>query len=172
MTQRYIPNLAGGLTQGMRDWLLELRDNVAATGLIAHYDSGMPQITTPDASDLATSKTLTQAITNAFVAHGADVGAHSVADAALDVPAAYTSHPAVPADLAEVQAALNELKTDLNTHLANATPHRGGGQGGYAVVAVSTTNAIDQATSNALANALKAAFNLHLLSGMKEPVIE
>ena len=58
---------------------------------------------------------------------------------------------------------------DLNAHIVLATAHRGegggSGAGGVEILAVSTANAIDQATANALANALKAAMNRHFGAG-------
>lgn len=140
---------------------------LAAVGLLPHYSPDGVQVTAADSTSLATSKTLTLALVDAFVAHGLDTSIHSVADAALDVPAEAATHPAEPADLAEVGATLNQLKADLNTHIANATPHRGvGGEGGLTVAQISTSDfATTQGEANTLANALKVAFNRHCSLG-------
>ena len=147
-------------------WISDIIQNlVTAAGICPHYNADGDSVSAADASDLATSKTLTLDIVDTFVLHGLDTGIHSAADAALDVPAEAASHPSEPADLAEVQATLNVLKTDLNTHIANATPHRGlGGEAGLTVALVTTANGSDQATCNTLANALKVAFNRHALA--------
>ena len=157
----------------LRDEYNDLIDGLGEQGVLAHYDRAPEAhalVTAADASDLATSKTLTLDIVNKMVTHGASTKVHSAADAALDVPAAASSHPNEPADLAEVGATLNELKGDLNTHLANATPHRGvGGEGGHAPAQVSTSDfSSTQAEANTLANALKAAFNRHVQSGAQK----
>ena len=156
------------------EWLL---DDVITTltnaGILPHYNSDGATVTAADASDLATSQTLTLALVDGFVAHGADTGIHSVADAALDVPAQASSHPAEPADLAEVQATLNQLKADLNTHLSNETPHRSIPVPGIlAVSLVTTADATNQTTANALANALKSALNRHVGMGMADFLVD
>lgn len=161
--------------EGLPNFLLDaLTGLLAAAGICPHYASTGETVTAADASSLATSKTLTLALVDAFVAHGLDTDIHSAADAALDVPAAAASHPAEPADLAEVGATLNELKADLNTHLANATPHRGvGGQAALTVAQISTSDfSSTQGEANTLANALKAAFNLHVAQGLPDYVID
>ncbi len=168
MTTKQVSKLPGKLLPELSSTLQELVNITLSNGLVAHHDSVNTQITTADASDLTTLKTLILSVTNSMVAHGINVAQHSAADAALDVPAGFTSHPSEPADLAECQATNNQLKLDLNAHMLNATPHRGvGGQGGFAPVAVATTNGSDQTTNETLLNALKAAFNLHYNSGIK-----
>jgi hypothetical protein len=60
-------------------------------------------------------------------------------------------------DLATSLTLVNELKTDLNVHFADAIAHN------TAVsAAVTTAAATDLATAITLANALKAAYNTHL----------
>jgi hypothetical protein len=147
---------------------------LGAQGVIPHYCSPFTAtgaarelVSTTDASDLATSKTLAKALALALIAHGADTDAHSTADTIAI--AAWASAPAEPADLTEVQNVLNEVKADFNTHIANATPHRGvGGQGKTAVtVVISTTDASNQGTANTLANAIKVALNAHDRAGIQ-----
>lgn len=150
----------------------KVKDTLTAIGAAPHHrpadDADL--ITAANATDLATSRTLTQAIFLALYdeAHFADVTMHDAADPIAD-PAAYTSAPGLPADLTEVQAALNEMKLDLNAHLASVTFHANGvGNAaiGLPVPVVTTADAIDQATANALANALKLMVNLHAKMGL------
>jgi len=149
------------------DWLLDdIITSMQNAGLLPHYGQGGDLVTAADASDLATLKTLTKDISDAQVLHGLDTGIHSAADAAMDEPAEFSSSPAEPADLAECQAILNEIKDNLTTHIANATPHRDvGGQGGVTPAGVTTTDGSNQATNETLANAIKAAFNKHAQMG-------
>ena len=162
-TKRLVSSDPGG--SGSPQWLLgDVIATLAAAGLSPHFNSGGVQSVAPVSSSLGTSKTLTLELVDAFVDHGVDVGIHQAVDAALDVPAAASSHPAEPANLTEVGNVLNELKTDLNAHLANAAPHRGvGGEAGLTVAAVSTSDWVStQGQANILANALQVAFNRHV----------
>jgi hypothetical protein len=138
-------------------------------GLLPHYEQAPSSdlVTAATSTDLATSKTLAKAIADAHVLHGLDAEVHSAADAALNLPAAFTSSPSEPADLAEVGAIANELKDDINLHVANATPHRGvGGQAAITVLQVTTADYTStQAEADTLLNALKAAYNLHVKMG-------
>lgn len=144
---------------------------LGSMGVLPHYHSPFGAdgtvtalVTTADASDLGTSKTLAKALAQALVAHAADTDKHSAAD--VVAIAAWASNPAEPADLTEVQNVLNECKADFNTHIANATPHRGaGGQGKATIAAISTADASNQGTANTLANAIKAALNAHDCAG-------
>lgn len=152
--------------------LNELTQALGSYGVLPHYRPsrdgyGTPQdlVSTPNATEINTSKTLAKALAQALVAHGADTDAHGSADAI--VIAAWASNPAEPANLAEVQAVLNEVKADFNTHIANAAPHRAlGGQAKIAQpAAISTADASDQTTANTLANAIKVALNAHARAG-------
>ncbi len=185
MTNRNVSKLPGELLPQLADAVVELIDVTLDTGVVAHFDSVATSaagvalaITSADADDLPTLKTLTLEITTAQIEHGLDSettrapAQHSALDAALDEPAGAASYPAEPADLAECQAVLNQIKADLNTHLLNATPHRtAGGQGGFAPVPVATSDGSTQGTNETLANALKAAYNLHFKSGIKTFVL-
>jgi hypothetical protein len=143
----------------------QLLGALGAAGVLPHYSSVQTQITEADSEDLATSKTLTKALADAFAAHQADTAQHSAAGA-IAAPAAWASSPDEPADLDEVEAVLNELKADFNAHLILTDIHRGyGGQGGHAAVIVSTTDATDQGSADTLANALKVAMNRHQAAG-------
>lgn len=156
------------------EWLVgDYTQTLVAAGICPHYNSDGTTVTAADASDLPTLKTLVKALSDTFVAHGLDTGIHSAADVALDEPAQFTSSPSEPADLAEAQAVNNQLKADLNAHLANVTPHRGiGGEGALTVALVATADGTDQATNETLANALKAAFNRHVRMGLADFVVD
>jgi hypothetical protein len=148
-------------------------DSLVNSGILPHF--GQPPatdlVTAAAATDLATLKTLIKDLSDTFVLHGLSTISHSAVDAALDEPAEFTSSPSEPADLAECQATNNQLKADLNTHIANATPHRGvGGQAALTVAQIATTDGIDQATNETLADALKAAYNLHAQMGAFDAV--
>lgn len=60
-------------------------------------------------------------------------------------------------DLASLQTLLNEIKTDLNAHIASTTYH----QAADAVNTITSPNATDLATAIALARELQADYNLH-----------
>ncbi len=176
MTDRKVHKLPGIEREEAAAALAELVNGVLlSSGLVAHFDGQHSLITTAAAVDLATLKTLTLSVTNALVLHGADSettapvgGQHSALDASLDVPAGFTSHPAEPADLAECQATLNQLKIDFAAHIINPVMHRGGGdQAGFTVTAFTTTDGSNQATNETLANALVTAFNVHVKSGIR-----
>ena len=145
-------------------------DALVSQGVIVHHQPDVAHlITTPDASALDSSKALAMALALAIPLHGADAKAHVAADVIAQA-AAWTSAPALPADLTEVQNILNELKTDLNTHVAASAPHRNvwgtpGVNGAITAKAITTANASDQGTANALANALKAFLNAHIKAG-------
>lgn len=149
----------------------QITQALGSMGVLPHYSSPFDStgavrtlVTAADASNLATSKTLAKALADALIAHGASTDKHSAADS-IQI-AAYASSPAEPADLTEVQAVLNEVKSKFNTHIANATPHRGvGGAGKATIGTVTTADATDQTTANTLANALKAALNAHDRAG-------
>ncbi len=151
---------------------------LGAMGVVPHYSSPFDStgavrtlITSADASSLATSKTLAKEIADDLAAHAADTDKHSAASTVAN--AAYASSPAEPADLTEVQNILNEAKADFNTHIANATPHRGvTGAGKATIGTVSTADASDQDTANTLANALKAAINAHDRAGAQTIVLD
>lgn len=148
---------------------------LGAYGALPHYApnlgaDGEPEdlVTAPDASNLATSQELARDLALALEAHGADTEAHSSADTIAI--AAWTSRPDVPVNLDEVEAVLNEVKTDFNTHIANATPHRAVGAAGRlaAAAAIATADATDQGTANTLANVLKGALNAHAAAGAQD----
>lgn len=151
----------------------ELLAAQAAAGHVVHYKYDSTQlITTADASSLPTSKTLAKALALAIPVHGADAEVHGTADVIAQA-AAWASAPAEPANLTEVQDVLNELKGDINTHVANATPHRSkwgtvGGDGTVTAKAITTADASDQGTANALANAIKNFYNAHLASAASQ----
>lgn len=161
-----IINMPKKLIEGYPTAINEITQALVDAGIVVHHKQD-DLISTADASSLATSKTLTKALAEWMVAHAADTDVHTSADAGVVQAAAWSSAPAEPADLAEVMAILNELKTDINTHVAQTDHHRGqpwgtvGGDGVVVAKAITTTNATDQPEANALANALKAFCNNH-----------
>jgi len=154
------------LLEGYPTAINETIQALADAGIVVHHKQD-DLIATADASSLATSKTLTKALAEWIVAHAADTDVHTSADAAVVQAAAWASAPAEPADLTEVMATLNELKADINLHVAQADHHRGqawgsvGGDGVVVAKAITTTDATDQPEANALANAIKAFCNNH-----------
>jgi len=161
MTATKTPNLPGAIATALVSQMQAHTAALGAAGVVVHYDV-RTAITTPDASSLATSITLANALKAAYNAHRVNTGEHAAADATNAVAAADAT------DLATTQTLLNEIKTDLNAHLLL-------GSGTHRSVpiqpAVSTANAIDQATANALANALKLALNRHFGSGVKDTTV-
>lgn len=169
-TNRQALNLPELREKANRDGFNEAVQTLADAGKCPHYAPSGALVSTADATDLGTSKTLAAALALAVVAHGADTNIHSAADVIAQA-AAWASAPAVPADLTEVQNVLNELKGDINTHAANATPHRNkwgamGGDGVVVAYAITTADATTQGTANALANAIKAFLNNHSKAGI------
>ena len=165
---RKIPNLPGEFDTGCVAAINETIDALVAAGKIVHHQYKSDDlITTADASDLATSKTLDAALAVWIPAHGADTDIHTTADVIAEA-AAWASSPAEPADLTEVQNVLNELKSDINTHVAQTDHHRGSAWGDIvtngvtAAHVIGTADATDQSSANALANAIKAFCNLHM----------
>ncbi len=156
------------------DWLTEdVVSTLIGAGLVPHHNNNGAVIDVKDATDLDSSKALAKAIADTLVDHGADVGLHSAADETIEFDTEYTSAPDLPADLTEVQNILNEAKSLFNAHLANATVHRSvGGAGGVAIGTITTANANSQATANALANAIKAAYNRHAKMGISAFVVD
>jgi hypothetical protein len=150
----------------------EIITSLAAAGIIVHHQYKSAQlVSTADASSLATSKTLAKALALAIQSHAVDTDVHTAADvsSAATQAAAWASAPAEPADLTEVQNVANELKTDINAHVAAAAAHRSkwGSAGVDGVItenAITTATATDQDTANALLNAIKAFYNLHIQS--------
>lgn len=166
----------GDTTTWPNDLTDEIQSMLEAAGINQHYGQGA-QISTDDSAGLATSKALAKALADAVFGHANDTDLHVAADATMGTAnAAYVSTPALPADLTEVQNILNEVKTEFNLHIVSTTYHRtkGGlaGQPTAAQVTVATANATDQSTSDALANALKAAYNRHVQMGFQPFVVD
>lgn len=164
---RKVRNLPALRIEACETAINELLQCLYGTGNLAHHKQD-DLITTADASDLATSKTLAKALALWIPLHGADTEVHTVADV-IATAAAWTSAPDEPANLTEVQNVLNELKTDWNGHITDASAHRGvvaviDGDGVLTPQAITTADATDQSTANALANALKSYCNNHAKS--------
>lgn len=116
------------------------------------------QVTAATASSLATLRTLCRDLYDVGVAHFADGGEDAQAHDAADSTNTWGTKPATDASLSDLQTWLNARKTAWNAHLTQSGVH-------YAsdvTNAVSTADASDQSTANALANALKDALNAHI----------
>ncbi len=149
MTTRKILDTPAGHREGLRAALDQL-----IAGL-PHYDTGTV-VATADASDLATSVALSNALKAAINLHLASTAMHLAADGAVSITSADAT------DLASAQTLLNEMKTDFNLHLMTGTTIHKVGDSGRRITAA---NASDQTTANALANELKRSFNQHVLAG-------
>lgn len=135
--------------------------DLAASGAFPHQAGATPTlVTAADATDLASSKTLAQDLAVQFALHDDDENIHPAADTGALACAAWASSPGLPADLAEVIAVANELKSDWNTHVAKL--HAGSvdyHMGGDLRNTINSADADDQAKSNTLLNELKKKFN-------------
>jgi|GEM_PF-3702445 len=166
---RKAPDLPLEREAANRGAINEIIQTLVDAGIVVHHQyKAADLIVATDATDLASSKTLAAALAAAIPAHGADTDIHTTADPVAQA-AAWASAPAEPADLAEVGAIANELKTDLNLHVAQTDHHRGqpwgtaGGDGVVVVKAITTSDfSSTQGEANALLNALKAFFNNHI----------
>lgn len=137
-------------------------------GLISHADASSA-IATADASDLATSVTLANALKASYNAHCTSAcsattghGAHIAADAT------YPTAVADATDLTSVEALLNDIKSNYNSHRAVATIHATADSTNTVTAADATT----QGSANTLANEIKAKLNLHFASALASPAID
>ncbi len=126
---------------------------------LPHYDVGtVIDAAIADASDLATSMALANALKVAMNAHFALTTLHAAADGAVSITSANAT------DLPTAQTLVNEMFTDWNLHLMTGVAvhkvadmgHRG-----------TSATASDQATTNARANELRRSFNAHVLRGSR-----
>lgn len=109
------------------------------------------QVTAANATDLATSLVLCNALIGFYRIHFADVSAHKIADVTA-LPALFAA-----VDLTSAQTAANLLKTSHGTHIASTTVN-------YTADATNTiaaANATDQSSLNTLLNELKTDINAH-----------
>lgn len=138
------------------------------TSVISSNDFADPEsvilaIDADDASDLASSLTLTNELRGKMKVHFRDGHAHRTAD--LESEAALDGYIDA-ADLDDVQDQLNLMHHTFNTHLSRVTA-----EGFECHVIDDTANevtdspATDQSSSNTLANALKDALDAHVLDG-------
>lgn len=112
-------------------------------------------VSAANASDLATSITLADAITAFCNRHAADDGAHK---------AAYSSAPIATtalSTLSDVQTRANAIKTWYETHRASTTYH----PTADSTNTISSASATDQSSANTLLNELKTDINAHVASG-------
>lgn len=109
------------------------------------------RVTAANASDLATSVTLVNAIKAAMNLHFADDLAHNTALSSAVATADAT-------DLATGITLGNALKSALNTHLTASNVHFNND----GTNSVAATNASDQSTLNTLLNEMKGDINAHI----------
>lgn len=112
--------------------------------------------TVANATDLATAVALGNELKAKFNIHCADTLAHKAADTVNPVTAANAG----AADQTACNTLLNQIKANFNTHLSQAGVH----YHNDAANSVATADSTDPASAAALANALKTAFNAHILS--------
>lgn len=110
-------------------------------------------VATANATDLATSVALVNALKVAINSHFADTFAHNTAVSAAVATADAT-------DLATGIALANALKAAYNTHRTAANVHFTND----AANATAAADASDQGTLNTLANEIKTDFNAHIVS--------
>ena len=137
-------------------------------GSIYHADASAA-IATADASDLATSVTLANALKASYNAHCASAcsattgqGAHIAADAT------YPTAVADATDLTSVEALLNDIKSNYNSHRAVASIHATADSTNTVTAADATT----QGSANTLANEIKAKLNLHFAGAFTAPALD
>lgn len=166
-------NTVRNLVQPVKDALVaasnasRLDELKLRAGLIFHADASTT-ITIADATDLASSITLVNAVKASYNAHCASacnavtgIGCHIVADAT------YPTAVADATDLTSVEALANDIKTKYTSHRAATANHAVADS----TNTISSANATDQATSNTLVNELKAKLNLHYAGAMTSPAI-
>ena len=142
----------------------DLVDALGVTGCILHTEEAQSgdTISVADATDEATTITLSNAIKADLNTHLASTVKHVAADA---------TNPTTEDDATDqttINTLVNALKDDLDAHQILTASHRGtGGPGSVtaAPIAQTAADATDAATSVTLVNALKALFNLHVQSG-------
>lgn len=110
-------------------------------------------VSTANASNLATSVALVNAIKVAYNRHCVDSIAHNTAVSAVVATADAT-------DLATAITLANALKAAYNTHLSASNVHFTNDS----TNAVSASNATDQTDLNTLLNEMKGDFNAHIIS--------
>lgn len=119
-----------------------------------HNDRSEVIVTSADATDLATSLTLTNELLGVYAFHMADTLAHKVAGVALASYAQVTV-------LADAITRANDIKAKYNTHRASTTYH-------YTADSTNTITSADatiQSELNTLLNELKLDINAHMASG-------
>lgn len=109
-------------------------------------------VTNPAASDFDTVAVVSQALITAYEAHRASTTHHLAADSTNTIGATYIGLPA------KIYALVNDLKVQFNAHVVNVTSVHGAADNADVVA---TANATTKATTIALLNALRAAYELH-----------
>lgn len=176
---RILRKYTGRKVDGLFETVNEIVDSLGVQGLLPHYTADVDATITALAagtagSSLATSRTLLNLCIAASLAHGLSVdatgipGMHSAADATLDTAAVDGA-----ATLGTCQTAINLLKAELNTHLANTTIHRGATTaGGPTITIITAADASDQGTFDTLVNNIRAVLVRHAKMGAPTLVSE
>lgn len=118
-------------------------------------------VTAANATDLPTSLTLANQLQAYLNVHWQDAYAHKTAVSPKD-----TTAKAI--DLATGITLANALKAAINVHLTASNVH----WTNDGTNTVATTNASDQTSLNALLNALKTAYNAHVISAPTGSMIQ
>jgi hypothetical protein len=148
------------LAATLRDSVNALKKQIGA-GAFFHLDAAETdrQISSANASDLATSLALVNELSAKFTLHTrADNAGVGMAHPVQDTTNVIASPKAV--DLATAITLANEIKGDYTAHLSQATVHANND----ATNTIASANASDQTSLNTLLNELKTDFNAHMAS--------
>jgi hypothetical protein len=170
MVTRYVRDVPPDRLTASIEQLQALTTSMRSVGLLLHREA-------PFSTELATEGSpanLAAVIANAnalkalYNAHRQQTSKHIAADATNVVTSADAT------DQTTANTLLNEIKTDMIAHQALAAAHDVGplqGGIGAAPTTISTANASDLATSQALYAALALAYNRHVKSGAPDLAI-
>lgn len=125
-------------------------------------DSEVLSVTAANASNLATSVTLTNNLRGVMLEHFRDDVSHRLAD---DTSVGLLDGYSDAVILDDVEDQLNTMHHVFNGHLSRSVSSIKVHLNDDAVNVVTTAAATDQSTANALGNALKSAVNAHILLG-------
>ncbi len=144
----------------MRDMFNALKKQIGG-GAAFHLDAAETdrQISSANASDLATSLVLVNELRAKYALHvGADNAGAGMAHKVQDVTNVVSA--AVATDLATGITLGNAIKTAYEAHRASTTYH----QNADSTNTIAASNASDQSSLNTLLNELKGDFNAHMAS--------
>lgn len=126
-----------------------------------HHDADERIVTTPNATDLASSLALTKALLTAYAQHRTDPLHHRAADSTNTVESGVAAVVGLPSAI----TAANQLKVAFNAHRSQAGVH----WSNDASHAVTSPDATDQSSLNTLLNEMKGNVNGHFASGVSDP---